>query len=192
MKYLTFNLLHWCEFAFPKVIERLSGGGLKISSILSHATGCCVTAFTHARMITQSTFVQIRMCESIYHWYSLILRTQKDGEEEKKEKIKTKDKKITWKSINQVRTKAFGLFFFLTGSKTSIWQSRWTASCVACELNVYNADKEGGFGTLRSMWVRAPSHACFISSIDGVPNNSVINSSYMGVKERNTISIKDN
>lgn len=84
---------------------------------------------------------------------------------------------ITVESVEKATHSSFNLFLLLTGSNTNIWQSKWTASCVACELNVYNADNDGGLGTLRSMCVLAPSHACFISSIDGVPNNSVINSS---------------
>lgn len=64
----------------------------------------------------------------------------------------------------------------LTGSNTSIWHRRWTASCVACELSVYSADNVGGFGARLSICDRAPSHACRISSSDGVPSSSVISS----------------
>lgn len=65
----------------------------------------------------------------------------------------------------------------LTGSKTNIWHSRWTASWVACVLSLYSADKVGGLAALLNIWHRAPSHACRMSSIDGVPKSSVINSS---------------
>lgn len=78
-------------------------------------------------------------------------------------------------------TKAITISQELTGSKTNIWHSKCTASCVAWELKVYRADNDGCFGTRLSMWVLAPSHACLMSSIEGVPSSSVISSSCKGV-----------
>lgn len=64
----------------------------------------------------------------------------------------------------------------LTGSKTSIWHNKCTASWVACELSAYNATTVGIFWAWRNMWERAPSHAYFMSSREGVPSSSVISS----------------
>lgn len=69
-------------------------------------------------------------------------------------------------------------FKTLTGLKTSIWHNKCTASWVACvEDKEYNAWSARGLGWRRNKCALAPSHARFISSIDGVPNKSIISSS---------------
>lgn len=90
--------------------------------------------------------------------------------------VDEEEKIIKKKKLNMKHTWGVKSLPKLTGSNTSIWQRRWTASCVACELNVYRADSDGGFGALRNMCDRAPSQACRISSNDGVPSNSVMSS----------------
>ena len=65
----------------------------------------------------------------------------------------------------------------LTGLKTSIRQSKCTASWVACVERVYRAAMEGGLWPCRKMWALAPSHAVFMSSKLGVPRSSTIKSS---------------
>jgi len=65
----------------------------------------------------------------------------------------------------------------LTGSKTSIWQSKWTASCVAWLLRLYRVASDGGLCALLIMCDFAPSHAYLISSRVGDPSSSVISSS---------------
>ena len=69
------------------------------------------------------------------------------------------------------------LLILLTGLKTSILQSRWTASCVACPDSVYNAAMDGARGLWLNTCDLAASHAVFMSSNVGVPSNSTIRSS---------------
>ena len=66
----------------------------------------------------------------------------------------------------------------LTGSKTNIRQSKWTASCVAWLESVYKAASEGGLCAVRLMWALAPSQDVFIAESLGVPKRSVIRSSW--------------
>lgn len=151
----TFNLLHGRQFSLPQIVERLSGRRLKVSRVLSESPGSGVAAFAHAGMIPQSPFVQVWMRQGVNHRYSLVLR----------------ESLLSNLLVMKKRKK------ILTGSKTSIWHNKWTASWVACELRVYRAERDGGFGARRSMWLRAPSQACRMSSIEGVPRSSVISSS---------------
>lgn len=80
----------------------------------------------------------------------------------------------------------------LTGSKTSIWQSKWTASCVAWLLRLYRVASDGGLCALLIMWDLAPSHAYLISSREGEPSSSVINSSCGREKVCHRLVIRSN
>lgn len=70
----TFNLLHRGHFSLPMVVEGLWSSAFELRGILSHTTCSRVTTFTHARVISQSTFVQVGMCQCINHRYSFILK----------------------------------------------------------------------------------------------------------------------
>lgn len=71
---LTFHLLHSGEFPFPKIVERMRRGRLEITRILSQTAAGRVTARAHARVISQSPFVQIGMRQCIHHRDPLVLR----------------------------------------------------------------------------------------------------------------------
>lgn len=71
---LTFHLLHGGQFSFPEIVERMGSGRLEVPRVLSEAAAGRVTTRAHARMISQSPFVQIRMRQCIHHGDPLVLR----------------------------------------------------------------------------------------------------------------------
>lgn len=92
--------------------------------------------------------------------------------------VRTRERMNSRKALRKAEGKGERGIDKLTGSKTSIWQSKWTASCVAWLLRLYSDVSEGGFCALLSICVFAPSHAYLISSRLGEPSSSVISSSY--------------
>lgn len=71
---LTFHLLHSGELPFPKIVERMRRGRLEVARVLSQAAAGRVTARAHARVISQSPFVQVGMRQCIHHRDPLVLR----------------------------------------------------------------------------------------------------------------------
>lgn len=65
--HFLFHLLHSGELPFPKIVERMRRGRLEITRVLSQTAAGRVTARAHARVISQSPFVQIGMRQCIHH-----------------------------------------------------------------------------------------------------------------------------
>lgn len=80
---LTFHLLHSGELPFPKIVERMRRGRLEITRVLSQTAAGRVTARAHARMISQSPFVQIGMRQCIHHRDPLVLREVREKHDQK-------------------------------------------------------------------------------------------------------------
>ena len=70
--HFLFHLLHGGEFPFPEIVERMRRGRLEVPRVLSQASAGRVTARAHARMISQSPLVQIRMRQCIHHGDPLV------------------------------------------------------------------------------------------------------------------------
>lgn len=74
MEFRTFNLLHAREFTLPKIIKGMRCGRLKITGVLSHSCARCVTTRAHARVISQSSFIEVRMRQSIHNRDPFVLK----------------------------------------------------------------------------------------------------------------------
>lgn len=75
----TFHLLHARQFSLPEIVEGMSRRRLEIPSVLSHPGTRCVATRAHARVISESTLVQIRMRQGIHHGDPLVLWEHRRG-----------------------------------------------------------------------------------------------------------------
>lgn len=73
-RWLTFDPTKWGQIILKAVAEGRGACGFKVGRILS-ASGSRVTALTHARMVTQTSFIQIGMSKSILCTHTFLLYT---------------------------------------------------------------------------------------------------------------------
>lgn len=106
--YPIFDLIDGLQVTFERVIEWLTDDRFQITNISARPIDGRA-ASTHAGVVSQFTLLQIRVSERILTREALVLRRRRGIDE-------------------SGRRERRGV---LTGSKTSIWVRRWTASCVA-------------------------------------------------------------
>lgn len=75
---LTFDLSHRAQVLLKPIIKFGIGDRFKITGI-DTARGCGVAAFTHARVVAQSTLIQVRMSQGILCWDPLWLENKHTG-----------------------------------------------------------------------------------------------------------------
>lgn len=96
---LTFHLLHSGELPFPKIVERMRRGRLEITRVLSQTAAGRVTARAHARVISQSPFVQIGMRQCIHHRDPLVLREVREKHDQKRDRYRKKGKLCSFSNL---------------------------------------------------------------------------------------------
>ena len=105
-----FDLIDGLQVSFERVIEWLADDRLQIGDVVTSAVDGR-TATTHAGVVAQLALLQVRVRQGVLARDALVLRVVVSGG--------------GGRQANKAER--------LTGSKTSICVSRWTASCVAWE-----------------------------------------------------------
>lgn len=70
LMYDLFDLSHRAQVLLKAIIKLGIGDRLEVAGV-NTARGCCVAAFAHARVVTQSTLVQVWMSQRVLGWNPL-------------------------------------------------------------------------------------------------------------------------